>query len=219
MRASKLMFVMLAVTGMLVTSAVASVGPGNEKYFKVDVNQPIPDNSPTGTRVLIHIPFDPTDPKPFIKDLAVDMIIRHTWQGDISVTLTHLDNGTSAVLMNRPGTGAGFGGFGFSTDNFGNPATGAKFTFTDNAQLMYQRPDTTAGVNNVAGPWRPENPLSVFKGKEKWGTWELFVRDSAAGDLGTVLNFGLLMQNVPEPATMALLGLGGLLMARRRMFR
>lgn len=174
----------------------------------------IPDNAPTtGANVSIMVPND--DPAcPAIWDLNVDVIIRHTWQGDLKLTLTG-PGGQQVVLMDRPGFSGS--GFGFSNNNLGNPATQTPFIFDDEAAAVYDLPNAGTNVNNPVGNWRPENPLSGFDQALKAGLWTLNVTDNAAGDTGWIEQFSLHFVNkVPEPASLALLGLGALALIRRR---
>ncbi|HEY3245322.1 MAG TPA: proprotein convertase P-domain-containing protein [Phycisphaerae bacterium] len=160
-----------------------------------------------------------------ISDVNVDLIIAHTWQGDLSAWVTH--NGVTVSLINRPGEPSGI--FGYSADNYGNPATGVKFTLDDEAPGIYDRPplgigpNDTIGIANVSGPWQPDPGadaglplLSAFDGMSKVGDWTLSVLDNAGGDTGTINNFGLTIGNVPEPASVGLLVVGALTLIRRR---
>ena len=174
----------------------------------------IPDNAPsTGGSVSIMVPND--DPAcPLIWDLNVDVIVRHTWQGDLKLTLTG-PGGQQVVLMDRPGFSGT--GFGFSNNNLGNPATQSPFIFDDEAALVYDTGSAGTNVNNPIGSWRPENPLSGFDQVAKAGLWTLNITDNAAGDTGFIEQFSLHFVNkVPEPASLALLGFGALALIRRR---
>ncbi|HED54817.1 MAG TPA: PEP-CTERM sorting domain-containing protein [Phycisphaerales bacterium] len=48
------------------------------------------------------------------------------------------------------------------------------------------------------------------------GNWSIFITDNAGGDTGTVETISLEFTAVPAPASLALLGLGGLAATRRR---
>ncbi len=45
--------------------------------------------------------------------------------------------------------------------------------------------------NNAGGTYKPENPLSVFKGKNINGTWKLSVKDGTVGSSGSLAGFAL----------------------------
>jgi serine protease len=110
-------------------------------------------------------------------DLNVRINLNHTYDSDLVITLIAPD-GTRVLLSNRRG-GAG--------DNFTNT------TFDDSA--------TTAIANGAApfnGVFRPDAALSVLNGKNVQGTWRLEIRDAAAQDVGTLLNWSLIATNVPS---------------------
>jgi len=206
-----------AVLGAVALAVLAGAANAQVKWFKWDGNVAIPDNTgPTGgfVSVFIDVPNSGN-----IEDLNVDLIIAHTWQGDIVADLV-APGGQTVRLLDRVGNGANPGvGVGFSADNFGNPATGAKFILDDSAAAAYDNtPNGTVaspGIANVSGAWKPHSPLSAFNGLNKQGRWELRVSDWAGLDLGSVRNFGLTF-TVPAPGAVALFGAAGLAAARRR---
>ena len=183
----------------------------------------IPDSDPAGTFVDIVVPDSFT-----IADLNVDLIIEHTWQGDLIVTLEHLDDGVTAGLLYRPGDSLS-AGFGFSADNIGNPATGEPMWLDDEADAPYDSAQPNGigavadpGIDNVTGSWIPYGAggvmgeLANFDNTDAAGTWRLHVSDTATGDTGAILQYSLHFTAVPAPGALALLGLAGLAGRRRR---
>ncbi len=212
---------LIAVVAVSILASAApvfadAICPNSEpKIFANGQVTTIPDNNPAGASVSIVVPDN--DPAcPSIWDLNVGVRIRHTWQGDLRLTLSHVESGQSLVLMDRPGVPQST--FGFSADNLGNVTTGDLFIFDDEAANIYDLPAVASpGITNVSGAWRPENSLSLFDQKPKAGTWVLSVVDNAAGDTGAIERFELHFVNkIPEPATLGLLGFGALLLVRRR---
>jgi MYXO-CTERM domain-containing protein len=57
---------------------------------------------------------------------------------------------------------------------------------------------------------------AAFAGLSSAGTWSLFLSDNAGADLGFVASASVTITTVPTPAAAGLLGLGGLVAARRR---
>ncbi|TWT45788.1 Proprotein convertase P-domain protein [Phycisphaerae bacterium RAS1] len=196
----------VGILGLAALAAPALAQP--QKNFLWTGSLAIADNDGPST-VTITVPADPGGLNT-VGDVNVDTIIAHTWQGDMNIVVSH--GGTSVNVYNRPGF-AGTG-FGFSTDNVGNPTTGVAFVWDDEAtQGPYDTP--VVAINNPVGNWRPESPLSAFDGMDKRGDWTFTVTDHAAGDVGTIRQFSLAFTNVPEPAALALLALGGMLLRRR----
>ncbi len=66
---------------------------------------------------------------------------------------------------------------------------------------------------NYAGSYVEVNLLADL-GSQSNGNWRLTVSDNAGADTGTLVSWTLAL--LPEPASMSLLALGGLLLARRR---
>jgi subtilisin-like proprotein convertase family protein len=139
-----------------------------------------------------------TDGDPIL-NLRVQLIILHTWQGDVSVRLRHDVSGIEISLIDRPGVPQ-VSTVGFSNDNYGNNTTGTPFVLTDTAATTYDSPQVAApGILNVTGDWLPDDPLSqqlsIFNGLTAATTWTLSVQDSAGGDVGTLVRWTLCSDN------------------------
>ncbi|MCH7840837.1 MAG: hypothetical protein IID38_11465, partial [Planctomycetes bacterium] len=147
----------------LVVAMVSVAGAQEVKDYKWDGRVDIPDVDPVGASAEIFV-----DEFKEILDLDVDVIIQHSWQGDLQVELLHVDSGISALLMDRPGEPE-VGAFGFDNDNIGNPASGEKFIFDDEAAFPYDFGSPGAPVDNPVGRWQSDtDPLSVFDGDDKY---------------------------------------------------
>lgn len=109
-------------------------------------------------------------------DLDVSVEVSHSYVGDLIVTLTHEDTGTSAVIIDRPGfTGTGFGCNGASIDA----------TLDDEAASPVEN-ECAGSTPTISGTFTPNNPLSVFDGENLSGTWSLNITDNASQDTGTL---------------------------------
>lgn len=136
-----------------------------------------------------------------VLDVDALLDITHSYDADLVLSLSH--GGTTVLLSNRQG---GSGGANY---------TGT--VFDDEADI-----GITAGYAYApyTGSFRPEQALAAFIGHDVFGDWTLTVTDSEAGDAGTLDSWGI-TATVPEPASLALLGLGaaGFAAARRRCRR
>jgi subtilisin-like proprotein convertase family protein len=159
----------------------------------------IPDNNPAGVDITLIVPASETRSIVSFDSVALTNFT-HSWMGDLIVTLTHVDTGTSVVLMNQEVSSSN------ATDLRGD------YLIADGAAAW----PTTGGTTIApAGTYGTDGLLSAFVGEDLAGTWVLNVSDHAGQDLGSISAFGLNV-TVPTPGALALLGMGGLILGRRR---
>ena len=193
-----------------VAGLAASVALGNEpKSYEQVFDEPLPWNDsgadgPGINRFEIFVPDSGIIKD--VKELFLD--IEHTWVGDLRITLTHKDSGTTALLLDRPGVPDST--FGNSDDLAG------LYTFIDGGDVFPEttQPDGSGLVPN--GAYSGVDSLSVFEGLNKFGTWSLVIEDNAGGDTGALFAWGFTVNNIPAPGALALLGVAGLAGTRRR---
>ncbi len=178
----------------------------------------IPDNQPTAgftSTIVIDDHF-------YIKDLVVSLNgLTHTWIGDLTATITHVETGDTFTLFSRVGSTT-VGGVGDSS-NFGGD-----YSFNDFFTGDLWGSAASGGTAFVipSGNYFATGALSSTKvdflpsllGDDAFGTWTLSITDSAAADTGALGSWGLsfVKTPVPAPAAFALLGLAGLAGRRRR---
>ncbi|MBX3358710.1 MAG: proprotein convertase P-domain-containing protein [Phycisphaeraceae bacterium] len=209
----------------------------NTGFAASSAGNAVPDNSATGLFTSLAVPSDGVNGDT-VSGVSLSLIISTTWQGDIVANLRS-PSGTVLNLLNRPGS-TGNGNFGWSVDNYGNPSNQTLMTFADGSARTYALP-ATAGVTNIANPvgsWlafggtgnafqTPTGtgvllPLGTlanfagFNGENAVGNWSLEVYDGGNGDFANVNQVVLNVTTVPAPGALALVGLGGLVAARRR---
>ena len=97
--------------------------------------------------------------------------ITHTWVGDLKITLTNVNTGTSLILMNLAGSGQ----WGSSGDNFLNT------TLSDSATKSIN--SITPSENPYSGKYYPHDDtirtyLSSFNGENINSTWRLTINDT-----------------------------------------
>ncbi|MEO0539114.1 MAG: filamentous hemagglutinin N-terminal domain-containing protein, partial [Cyanobacteria bacterium P01_A01_bin.123] len=134
----------------------------------IDAGGPIPASGTSGTA---NFSFTVADGLGSINDVDVRFSAAHTWNSDLTVTLTAPD-GTSLDLFNQVG-GSG--------DNFQD-------TVLDDEALT----SITSGSAPFVGSFQPGEggQLAVFDGGDATGTWNLAVVDNAGGDSGTLFQSG-----------------------------
>jgi MYXO-CTERM domain-containing protein len=180
----------------------------------------IPDNNATGFSSTIVLAGAGT-----ITDLNVNIGgLRHSWIGDLRMTLTHVDTATSVTFVDRPGTAIdGTTSTVGDSSNYGlSPTVGANYTFDDEGADLWANIMPAANGTSYqlpAGNWSHVNAgdLSGFDGQPIAGTWILTISDHAGADTGLFANWDIkATTSVPAPGALALLGLAGLAGTRRR---
>ena len=112
-----------------------------------------------------------------LKDLT------HTWVGDLSVRLRHLETETVVDLFRRPGQ-PHFSSSGYSNDLNGD------YSFNDHNSRDFEK---AAGSHAVipSGNYTGAGSLSAFSGLLAAGTWRLTINDCSAGDSGSLGSWSL----------------------------
>ena len=151
-----------------------------------------------------------------VLDVNVRLNISGGYNGDLYAYLTH-GSGIS-ILLNRTGrTGA---------NSFGYGDAGFNITLDDAAATDIHNYGGNGGAQ-LTGTWQPDarnvNPatvlttdartafLNAFNGLDANGGWTLFIADVSGGDVSTLVSWELDITAVPEPTTVALGFLGGVL--------
>lgn len=200
--------VSLAVGASLAAASLASASVYSGGGFN------IVDNATVSSDIVVTDNF-------LVDDITITLFnLTHTWAGDLTATLTHLDSGATRTLFVRVGfTGTGFGD---SSDFGGN------YAFNDGFANDLWAAAAAAGAAQIippgnyyasgAGSAAPISLLAAFGGLNANGTWRLSITDSAAGDTGALGSWGLsfVKSPVPAPGVLALMGLAGLTAGRRR---
>ncbi|MDX1387842.1 MAG: proprotein convertase P-domain-containing protein, partial [Acidobacteriota bacterium] len=151
--------------------------PPQSSMFCNTPNLAIPDPNGAGVTDVISVATPGT-----LVDLNVSVIIEHTFVGDLRVDLRHVDTGTNARLIARPGRPPGAGCSGDDIDA----------TLDDEATMAVENECVTPGPVAIAGTFSPNQALSRFDGEDLSGDWELRVSDVANGDAGTFVEWCLI---------------------------
>lgn len=115
-----------------------------------------------------------------ITDVDVQLNITHTWVGDLVITLTH--GATTITLVDRPG----------------NPTISCGFQ-TNNIITVLNDESLGGPVDNASPPtgtsYTPEQALSAFDGQNVGGNWVLSITDLNGNDTGTLVSWGLIIDD------------------------
>jgi subtilisin-like proprotein convertase family protein len=149
---------------------------GDYLVYESFPNVPIPDGSPVGVEDTITVTDSLT-----ITDLNVDVVINHTWTGDLCVKLSKA-GGPEVTLMKRINLDA-------ECD-----ATGCCGCSSDNVDVLLddEAPDSVEDSCPPIGTYSPDpDSLSAFDGLDAAGDWTLWVNDNAGADTGTLIEWSL----------------------------
>ncbi|NEO01846.1 MAG: hypothetical protein F6K50_42635 [Moorea sp. SIO3I7] len=119
-----------------------------------------------------------------VKEVSVKLHnMVHTWVGDLVVSLRHGETGIVVDLFQQPGK-PNFSSSGYSSDIKGD------YSFNDHNSEDFE---AAAGANTVvpSGNYHPVESLSAFDGLSAAGSWQLIIKDNAAGDSGSLGSWSL----------------------------
>jgi len=205
----------------------ADVGPPNTFSFSWNSGfqngNVVPDASASGwgdTRTLSALPGP-------ILDVNVTLSLANGFNGDLYGYLMH-DN-VLVVLLNRIGVSSG--------NSFGFGNGGMTVTLDDAAAVDIHSVGSLTGPG-ISGTFQPDgrnisplsspalfdlaarqnngSPLALLNGLDPSGDWTLYLADFSSGYQTTVTSWGLQLVVVPEPGTLSLLAVGGILALLRR---
>ncbi|MDE0887114.1 MAG: proprotein convertase P-domain-containing protein [Myxococcota bacterium] len=160
------------------------IAPGSGSFSSVPaVPVVIPDGGAGGAADSNSIAQNAT-----ILNLEVLVQISHSWVGDLKVTLSHVETGTTAVLIDRPGSPA--------SSSFGCSGDDIDATLADDASLPAED-ECASGSPAIAGFLLPTETLAVFNGEDIAGTWTLTVYDLGLGVSGTLDAWTLELNDPP----------------------
>ncbi len=147
--------------------------------YCADPLMPIPDNNPAGITTTLTLPEIGA-----LLDLDVVVSATHTWIGDLTFTLEHLESGMHATLVDRPGrlsTGIGCGGDHMNVQ------------LDDEASLSIETDCSSSGLAYTAGAaYRPNESLATFNNRFAGGTWILRGWDQNNLDFGVLQRWCLI---------------------------
>ncbi len=142
------------------------------RYDSVNVPLPIPDQGSVQSTLTIA-----NGPATISQLEVVGLVISHTAASDLSLDLVSPTGQVVHLFNNVCG-------------NTVWDVTNTGFTLSDSAPTLIG-----AACPPGIAPYRPFNALSVLNGGSANGTWTLQVQDTAAGDVGTLLGWGLRINN------------------------
>ena len=141
-------------------------------FGSVDTPVVIPDNSPIGANSSITVTDAFT-----ITDVNVTVNITHTYDADLTISLTS-PNGSEIILSD---------GNGGSGDNYTNTV------FDDDGNTLIQ-----AGSAPFTGTFVPEESLSTFNDEVSGGIWTLKIVDGFGLDIGTLNSWSIEVCGLPQ---------------------
>jgi len=137
----------------------------------------------------------------------ITITMSHTWSNDLVISVTG-DNGSTFSLLANPATGSRDLG---QLDGQGLLIP-AQYFFVNGTGVAF---GSVAGLQIPAGAGNSYNAISWTGGALAAGNYTISMSDTVGGD-GAVINGWSIGYTVPAPGALALLGLGGLAVARRR---
>ena len=160
----------------------------------------------------LRIPADPDSSKDWMYDAIIEITDHLTiCDIDVGITLRHTNVFDLHIFLQSP-IGTNLGLNMYNLDEYFEGEDYIQTIFDDEAEVPIEEvePPFTGRFKPKAG-----NLLEIFDGQDTYGLWRLQIYDAFKWDTGTLNRFELMI-TIPEPATLLLLGLGGLVLLRNR---
>lgn len=148
---------------------------------------PIPDNDPPGASHTLSL----SDER-LIHDLNIYLNVKHTWIGDLEISLLHVESGTRVGLIDRPGHPATQ--YGCGGDNL--------ITILDDAASQPIESKCASSLPSISGVFQPEDSLLSFSGLHLSGSWTITAIDHEKADSGSLIKWCLeaaVSERPPDP--------------------
>ncbi len=143
--------------------------------------------------------------------------LTHTWPDDLDFVLVS-PTGKGLILMSDAGGSTDVSGLsvGFSDSGSGPAPDSTVLGSGPYTASNYGTGDTWYTTGTTLLSFTEVSNFAGFLGDNADGSWTLWVRDDAGGDIGSISDWSITFTTVPEPTTMALFGLGAAAIAARR---
>jgi uncharacterized repeat protein (TIGR01451 family) len=183
--------VAVAGLGAAVVLAPAAAAAPTTTYSSGNLATAVPDNAALESAISVSDAGE-------IVEVRAAVLVGHGQDDQLNFDLVGPDGTIVELAHDEGGDGNNYG--------VGSDCNGAFTEFSDTATSS-----VAVGAAPFVGSFRPEQPLSVYKGKASNGTWKLVVRDDAAGVVGTLwcwkltityaqADVGVLATASPDPA-------------------
>ena len=216
---------MRSVAALVAIAGLSASAFGQAQTFTNSTGGAIPDNNVAGLNQTLASTFS-SGITNIVLSLNFSTALPHTWYGDLTCTLAYTPGVGPAIAAvtiftntNDP-NGDLAGNF-----NFGDVALNPTFTanwwsvaqvggFVPNNGALVPGTMPTSGYQGANTAGQLPNAFASFVGASGTGTWSLHIHDSVSADTGTLVSWSVTI--LPTPGAAAMLGLGGLMVGRRR---
>jgi len=165
-----------------------------------------------GGNFNLPIPAEPNSSQGWMDDAVIEVPDHFTIHDlDVGISLTHTNVFDLQISLESPAGTSLFLNM-YDLDEFFIDPNYTNTIFDDEAPESIKQAEPP-----FSGRFRPIDTykLSEFDGENAYGTWRLQIYDMWQADTGTLDSFELMI-TIPEPATFLLLGLGKIILRRKR---
>ena len=175
----------LTIAGLLCAGSLAAA----DSLTVCDASVSAVSQGTTATRTLMVS----APPGSTVDDVRVDILLDHTWLGDLDITLTHA--GTTVALMQQPG----LDDFPFGCGGRDVDAMFVESGTVSAEDLCIPSTPDPQPEPMIVGTVQPAQSFDAFDGLDADGAWVLEVNDIRLFDEGQLRNVCLTVTFTPPP--------------------